>query len=111
MKLEDLGHLIALELIDCEVPEFAQWISIDNDGWIFVYDEKPELKFETRTDHENYEVFFDFWWNPTTMNCLKVKINYELFNYLDGAELASVFHATKPNAYHEKLCWKLSDIL
>ena len=44
MKLDDLENVVKLELLTSSFPDWAQWVYIDEDGWLLVSDGKPTLK-------------------------------------------------------------------
>ena len=45
MNTKDLEHIVKLKMLDVNVPEWAEWVCVDDDGLVFVFEKRPYLTF------------------------------------------------------------------
>lgn len=112
MNLDDLPKLLAIELLDKEIPEWANWVTVDSDGWVFVHRDKPSFSFETRMDHEGFHCFFDFYWkaDPEDGTAICLKIINDFFVIREFDEAPYIF-GTEEIPEHDRLCINLNELL
>jgi hypothetical protein len=46
MTFEDIKTLLTLELLNLDVPDWVNWVSVDEDGSVYMYQNKPYLHIE-----------------------------------------------------------------
>lgn len=108
MTFEDIELLLSIDILCSDIPDNMNWVSVDEDGSVYMYEDEPTLHIERI---ETEPVLTEFYWTlngnsgehcfKMDMFCLE-ELSHEIYQ-----ELTSGWETP----YHKKLLFRIEDLM